>query len=60
MKHFKDNLSNILELPLGLKIVQQRGNIFGIFIVNDPVVVSLFPKIVQYFELCCGVSGETK
>ena len=27
---------------------------------NDPVVLSLFQKIVQYFELCFGVSGETE
>ena len=58
MKHFKDK-SNILELPLGLNCAS-KANIFGIFIVNDPVVLSLSPKIVQYFELCCGVSGETE
>ena len=25
---------------------------------NDPVVLSLFQKIVQYFELRCGISVE--
>ena len=60
MKHFKDKLSNILELPLDLNCAAINQYFWNIFFVNNPVVLSLSHKIVQYFELCCGVSGETE
>ena len=51
MKHFKDKLSYILELPLDLNCAAINQYFWNIFFVNNPVVLSLLfiPKNCAVF-----------